>query len=62
MNFRENNTGRRPLSSRIKHPSSDIQTINCVTEYDWEVFVIRRDEVSGSFTTTTTCCEEALDK
>jgi hypothetical protein len=61
MNFRENNIGRRPLSSRIKSSASDIQTIDCVTECDWEVFVIRRDEASGSFKTTTACCEDVLD-
>jgi len=29
---------------------------------DWEVFVVRRDEISGELITRTACCEEDLDE
>ena len=61
MNYLNNNIARRPLSSRINSRPATISTIDCVTECDWEVFVIRRDEASGSFKTDTVCCEDAID-
>jgi hypothetical protein len=45
-----------------RESSSDALAVNRVTECDWEVFVIRRDPESGTFTTLTACCDDALDK
>lgn len=49
---------RRGLSQiGMKDPNADL-----LFERDWEVFVVRRDEGSGSFKTETACCEDGLNQ
>ncbi len=35
-------------------------TNDTLFDRNWEVFVIKRDEDTGEFTSTTVCCETAL--
>jgi len=62
MAYSDYNFCGRPLSSRINNSSSTTRSTDCLTECDWEVFVIRRDESSGAFKTEIACCEEALEQ
>jgi hypothetical protein len=51
-----------PADRSIKTRRKGRETTDPLFDRDWEVFVVKRDEVSGELTTRTAGCDDDLDE